>query len=66
MNPKWTKVYSGPGYPIDPKKEQQRFYENIDLYRFNPPDPSIVEAATKILNGIEEQIRCFEQFSDNK
>lgn len=29
MKATWTKVYSGPGYPIDPQREERRMFETM-------------------------------------
>lgn len=61
MNPKWTKVYSGPGYPIDPKKEQQRFYENLDQYQCVLVNPPVFELVSEQFEIIYDLVRCSNQ-----
>lgn len=41
---KTTTVYSGPGYPVDPKKEERRGAKNLDQYRcVMQPDPEVID-----------------------
>ena len=35
MSKKFFKIYKGPGYPVDPKLEEERQWEQINLL-FNP------------------------------
>ena len=43
---KTTKVYHAPGYPIDPKKQEQRSFENLSDFQcvIIPPTPFNLES----------------------
>lgn len=54
MKPTWTKVYSAPGYPIDPAKQAERDYfvmVNIGVDLAHTPDESMLYLFESISKG---------------
>lgn len=46
---KTTKVYRAPGYPVDPKKEDQRVFNQMLKQTINPPSPIVHESITHVM-----------------
>lgn len=50
MKPTWTKVYVGPGYPVDPQREQARMMVAI------PFNCEISQNMRMLLDLVERQL----------